>query len=375
MLRRTPCSHTTDRYSRCLVFLLVAVGLASCSSGIERAVQTQFQVPQFDDPGEQAGGLNVKLSSEAKDDATDNLKFNQNDLEATIRRALLVNDLLAEQYDSGLPTIEITVTAVRVRSSFSAIMFGFMAGDDHIEGDVVVRATDGNVLQKFSVSASYALGGLAGGQDDARLSWLYETFAEHVTEELTGQSEEQLENAQAMPEDESAIQSEPSGPESEGRLSFARDDTARIQDQLALGQTESPVGSKMAATEPQVATLPPATAPATGSPGPLQTYDGDWILKLRFEGRNAGAAKTLVFVTDGKFTTEFSDGGMRGTLSGEMFPDGTLKGWGYLKWMDAYGNRRFVFTSRYQDGQYTAEGQAMGMYYAEDFRLVLTQAE
>ena len=335
MARRTPFSPTTSRFSRCLVFLLVIVGLASCSSGIERAVQTQYQVPQFDDPGEQAGGLNVKLSSQAKDDATDNLKFNQNDLEATIRRALEVNNLLAEQYDSGLPTIEITVTAVRVRSSFSAIMFGFMAGDDHIDGDVVVRATDGNVLQKFSVSASYALGGLAGGQDDARLSWLYETFAEHVTEELTGRSEEPLESARAKPKVEPA----------------------------------------MAAPEPQVATLPPATAPATGAPEPLQTYDGDWILKLRFEGRNEGSAKTLVFVTDGKFTTEFSNGGMRGTLSGEILPDGTLKGWGYLKWMDAFGDRRFVFTSRYQDGQYTAKGQAMGQYYAEDFRLVLTQAE
>jgi hypothetical protein len=41
-------------------------------------------------------------------------------------------------------------------------------------------------LNSFEVSASYALGGLAGGQDDARLSWLYEKFAELASKEITG---------------------------------------------------------------------------------------------------------------------------------------------------------------------------------------------
>ena len=67
-------------------------------------------------------------------------------------------------------------------------MFGFMAGDDHIDGDVLVHAANGSELQRFSVSASYALGGLAGGQDSARMGWLYESFAERMMEELTGKS-------------------------------------------------------------------------------------------------------------------------------------------------------------------------------------------
>lgn len=82
----------------------------------------------------------------------------------------------------------VTVTSVRARSNFTAVMFGFMAGDDHIVGDVVVQAANGSELQRFSVSASYALGGLAGGQDSARMNWLYESFAERMTEELTGKS-------------------------------------------------------------------------------------------------------------------------------------------------------------------------------------------
>lgn len=81
--------------------------------------------------------------------------------------------------------MEILVTSIRSRSAFNAVMFGFMAGDDHIKGDVIVRSPDGVELERFAVSASWALGGFAGGQTEARMGWLYETFAKHVVEELT----------------------------------------------------------------------------------------------------------------------------------------------------------------------------------------------
>lgn len=68
-------------------------------------------------------------------------------------------------------------------------MFGFMAGDDHIHGTVIVRSPDGTELQRFNVNTSYALGGFAGGQTDARMGWLYETFAKHVVDELTGKAQ------------------------------------------------------------------------------------------------------------------------------------------------------------------------------------------
>jgi hypothetical protein len=94
--------------------------------------------------------------------------------------------LLAKQSDVKLPKIEIVITDIRVRSNFSAIMFGFMAGSDSVTGDVIATASDGKELQRFTVSASYALGGLGGGQDDARMGWLYETFAQHTVDELMG---------------------------------------------------------------------------------------------------------------------------------------------------------------------------------------------
>jgi hypothetical protein len=105
---------------------------------------------------------------------------------ATVRRTLEAKEILTTAPDPALPKIEIVVTSMRVRSNFSAIMFGFMAGDDHIKGDVIVRSPLGQAMQRFTVSASYALGGLAGGQDEARMGWLYESFAKRTLEELTG---------------------------------------------------------------------------------------------------------------------------------------------------------------------------------------------
>jgi hypothetical protein len=191
MLRETKHTQIPGRRpARLYVAALLTLVLAACSSGVQRAPEIGLQQPQFDDPGEKAGSLTVNLSGEAQVEAADNLKFSKEELRQTIHRFLETKELLSEQSDVELPTVEVTVTSVRVRSSFSAIMFGFLAGDDHIDGDVLVRAPDGDKLQEFSVSASYAFGGFAGG-DETRMNWLYESFAERMTEELSGRAEEQ----------------------------------------------------------------------------------------------------------------------------------------------------------------------------------------
>lgn len=69
-----------------------------------------------------------------------------------VKQALESKDLLAKTPDPALPAIEVVITDIRVRSNFAAIMFGFMAG----------------------------------GQDDARMGWLYESFAKELVTELTG---------------------------------------------------------------------------------------------------------------------------------------------------------------------------------------------
>lgn len=173
--------------ARLLAVLLVVVAqVAGCASGVKRADVADHRNAYFAGEGKRAGAITLSLSKQAQGQIADNLKFDQERLLATVRRALEAKGLLAKQPDGTLPAIEIVVTEVRVRSNFSAVMWGFLAGSDSVAGDVIVKDVGGKELQRFAVSASYALGGIAGGQDDARLGWLYETFAKHTVEELTG---------------------------------------------------------------------------------------------------------------------------------------------------------------------------------------------
>jgi hypothetical protein len=129
------------------------------------------------------------MTEEAKQEAVNHPEFNANKLLATLRQTLVANDVLTAEEDPMRDRIEVVLTSVRVRSTFSAIMWGAMAGDDHLNGNVFVRGPSGEPAQTFSVTASYALGGLIGGQDEARMGWLYQTFVKHIVEELTGKSE------------------------------------------------------------------------------------------------------------------------------------------------------------------------------------------
>lgn len=165
------------------IFLLL---LTACASGITRSGDQGTAKPYFAENGRKAGKITVALTTEAKAQLADNLKFNHETLLSTVRRAMEAKDLVSKQTDESLPSVEIRVSSVRVRSSFTAVMFGFMAGDDHIKADVLVRAPTGGEIQRFEVSTSYALGGIAGGQDESRMGWLYESFAKRTIEGLTG---------------------------------------------------------------------------------------------------------------------------------------------------------------------------------------------
>jgi hypothetical protein len=49
----------------------------------------------------------------------------------------------------------------------------------------MIKSPSGEMLDEFTISASYALGGAIGGQDSVRLNWLYEEFAEEMADELS----------------------------------------------------------------------------------------------------------------------------------------------------------------------------------------------
>lgn len=164
-----------------------ALALAGCASGVTRTPSAAVPLQQASAPAyTQFASVTLSMTPDAKAKALDNLKFNPDQLLDHVRRALEAKSLIVAN-DAALPKVEIVVTSMRVRSNFSAVMWGFMAGADSIEGDIVPTNTGGKELDRFAVSASYALGGLAGGQDDARMGWLYEKFAQETVNELAKQ--------------------------------------------------------------------------------------------------------------------------------------------------------------------------------------------
>jgi hypothetical protein len=168
-------------------FLLVfcAALMVGCSSGVKRLDIEGADEVYILSKDNQVKEVMISLSPEAKKKHAKNLKFSSSTLRDTVYRALQSQELLGSS-ESQIPVLEILVTNMRVRSNFSAVAFGFLAGADSIEGEIYVKDSSGKIVNKFTVSTSYALGGLAGGQDSARMDWLYEEFAKQTLRELQG---------------------------------------------------------------------------------------------------------------------------------------------------------------------------------------------
>jgi hypothetical protein len=121
-----------------------------------------------------------------RDKLKDNDKFSTSGLRSAVEQGLRANTMLAAQPSGGI-AMDVLVTNVRIRSKFNAVMWGPMAGGDSVDGDVTLKDASGKVLDKFSVSTSYALGGFAGGSD-SRIDWLYEAFAKQVVGQFVPQA-------------------------------------------------------------------------------------------------------------------------------------------------------------------------------------------
>ena len=167
----------------CFVIAVVS-SMLGCASGARRDESVAPAVAA-ELTGQKYGALSIQLSDKAKKQLMDNAKFNPDALKGTIQRMLEARDLLAA---SSPYRIDVEITDIRVRSNFSAVMFGFMAGADSVGGTVSVTDRDGRRLGRSEVLASYALGGVAGGQDETRMGWLYEEFAKHVVNELSAKA-------------------------------------------------------------------------------------------------------------------------------------------------------------------------------------------
>ena len=154
-----------------------ALALAGCAGTIKQDARVQGDVSRV----EGVAAVQVQMSPDASKQLADNAQFNREELAAYLRRRLEGKGLIAP---NATNKVDIVVTDIRVRSAFSAVMFGVLAGDDHVVGRVRVLDAAGKPLRSFEVNANYALGGWGGGQDGTRLGWLYDKFSELAAAEL-----------------------------------------------------------------------------------------------------------------------------------------------------------------------------------------------
>jgi hypothetical protein len=169
------------RMSRYLSIVAIALLLSACAG-------TAVRKESADSPAT-AGALKVssiqsRVSPGAKEQLPDNIKFDLNVLNSTIERAVSSANL---RDSAAANTLDVEVTNVYIRGTFSAVMFGLFAGADNITGNVRILDPNGKALRSFDVTASYAFGGAAGGQDSIRINYLYEKFAELTRDLLRDQ--------------------------------------------------------------------------------------------------------------------------------------------------------------------------------------------
>jgi hypothetical protein len=160
---------------------VAALALSACATNVQR--YADVPTAHIVQANEAIRSVTVDFSADGQKDFADNSQFDRNALLADVQRDLQAKQLYAA--NAGSDTLEIQITAVRVRSTFNAVMWGFMAGSDNVTGEVCLRDPSGKLLSHFSVHAGYALGGFVGGLQSVRWNWLYNKFSELVVQNLT----------------------------------------------------------------------------------------------------------------------------------------------------------------------------------------------
>jgi hypothetical protein len=151
--------------------------LAGCAGTIKQDKHVKGDISRV----EGVSQVFAVLSPEATKLQSDNPQFSREELASFLRRKLEAKSLVAP---AATHRIEVMVTDIRVRSGVAAIMLGILAGEDRVAGNVRVLDANGRALRSFEVKATYAFGGIAGGQDGMRMNWLYDKFSEMASEEL-----------------------------------------------------------------------------------------------------------------------------------------------------------------------------------------------
>ncbi len=163
----------------CCVLMLAASG---CQTTVTMDPSARSQVSENRPVTE----IRIRVASDAQEKFRREAKgFDADALAAVVRHALESKKLFT---DAGHPdgfNAEIVVTNLRFRSAVSAAILGALAGTDEIAADVriVPNGRDGRAFE-FTLVSSHGGGGYVQSSMDARLEWMYGSFADKFLETL-----------------------------------------------------------------------------------------------------------------------------------------------------------------------------------------------
>lgn len=106
-----------------IIACLVPLLFIGCASGVTRPTTAPVSAQKLAEERKVAE-VSISLTPEAKEKFKDNLKFDHEALRKQVEKALDGSSLFDASKKGQLPTIEIVVTSMRVRSNFSAVMWG-----------------------------------------------------------------------------------------------------------------------------------------------------------------------------------------------------------------------------------------------------------
>lgn len=168
--------------SRGLLVACLLASLSACTSSIK----PDETGARYRHDGQTFSVVDIVVTPQLEEKFAGNGIFNALSLRDAVRRQLRVKQLYAED---GPNKLEVTLTEGRLRSNFNAIVWGVWAGSDYLSGDVVVKDASNQVIGRYHVSASYALGGGGGGRREVRTGWLYDAFAKEAVKGIVGDKE------------------------------------------------------------------------------------------------------------------------------------------------------------------------------------------
>ena len=161
------------RISHHVFCLALAVGIAGCASTVR--MDGNDKLTNYSHHGEKYNAIAVSWSDSLAADADKVSRIHDLRLDKAIANHLIKSRLYDTQ---SAYSIDVLVTDFRFRNAANAILFGFLSGSDNLDGVVTLKNPDGTQLVRFTISASYALGGVGGGNNEDRLGWLSGKFAD-----------------------------------------------------------------------------------------------------------------------------------------------------------------------------------------------------